>query len=285
MKLLFILLSALSSHASVRVIDADQIRSSDRASTWKFPFSSQDVLGRTAAQTMTNKTIAAGSNTITGLTDTNLSGAAGINNVNLSLMNSSTVKANISASAGTPTDITAGQLTAMITTFTGDTGTGAGQRGLVPAPSAGDTGLGKFLMSNGGYSVPPIPITPSATYGATIYSTGTAWAASVVAIPGCVTVSASDIDWSQGNCFLKTLSANTAFTFSKRVAGQTIIVRIKNPSTFTYTFPNTNTQGNSVLWANSTIPTASTAGKKDIVTVFYDGTEMFGAFNQAFGGF
>jgi len=51
------------------------------------------------AQTLTNKTIAAGSNTITGLTNTNLSGSAGITNANLA--NSSlTVTAGTGLSGG-----------------------------------------------------------------------------------------------------------------------------------------------------------------------------------------
>jgi hypothetical protein len=41
------------------------------------------LVGLTESQTLTNKTIAAGSNTITGLTNSNLSGSAGITNANL----------------------------------------------------------------------------------------------------------------------------------------------------------------------------------------------------------
>ena len=43
-----------------------------------------NVLTETSSDVLTNKTIAAGSNTITGLTNTNLSGTAGITNANLS---------------------------------------------------------------------------------------------------------------------------------------------------------------------------------------------------------
>jgi len=42
-----------------------------------------NVLTETSTDTLTNKTIAAGSNTITGLTNTNLSGTAGITNANI----------------------------------------------------------------------------------------------------------------------------------------------------------------------------------------------------------
>ena len=47
------------------------------------PTETATLIGRTTTDTLTNKTLAAGSNTITGLTNTNLSGTAGITNANL----------------------------------------------------------------------------------------------------------------------------------------------------------------------------------------------------------
>jgi len=53
------------------------------ATTFTLPTATDNIVGRTSTDTLTNKTIAAGSNTITGLTNSNLSGSAGITNANL----------------------------------------------------------------------------------------------------------------------------------------------------------------------------------------------------------
>lgn len=150
--ILLLLFTAAIAQASLRIIDADQIRSSNRASVWLLPNISDSIVGASVAQALSNKSIDGNANTIT-----NVPGSA------LAAMANSTVKGNVSGSSATPSDLTAGQITAMITTFTGDSGTGAGQFGKVPAPAAGDTGLGKFLHAGGTWSVPP---TPTADHGA-----------------------------------------------------------------------------------------------------------------------
>ena len=52
-------------------------------STLTLPSGTETLVGRASLDTLTNKTIAAGSNTITGLTNMNLSGSAGITSANL----------------------------------------------------------------------------------------------------------------------------------------------------------------------------------------------------------
>lgn len=206
-----------------------------------------------------------------------------VTNAKLANMNSSTIKCNISQSSGTPTDCTMAQVSPALSVFLGDSGSG-GQVGAVPAPPVGATGQGKFLMANGGYSVPQIPITPSTTYGAVISSTGTGWQASTIAIPACAALAGTVVDWSLSNCFTKKLSANTTLTFINRVAGQSIMLRVTNTaSNYTLTFPSTDTVGNSVLWSGSTIPVLTTGARSDIFTIFYDGTEMYGNPTQNYG--
>ena len=56
---------------------------------------------------------------------------------------------------------------------------------------------------------------------------------------GSVALSANNIDWSLGNVFTKTLSANATFTFSNSTDGRTIVLKITNSSAspLTLTFP------------------------------------------------
>ena len=76
-----------------------------------------------------------------------------VSNVKLAYMVQSTVKGRITASTGVPEDLTTTQLTTLVNTFIGDTGSG-GTKGLVLAPTAGDAAANKFLKANGAWEVP-----------------------------------------------------------------------------------------------------------------------------------
>lgn len=178
--LISILAASGIAFASTRIIDVDQMRSSDRTKTWSLPAASDTLLGRDStdtltnksmsgaantftnmpagtmltgqvpaanggsgiansgtftwgsnnitfttagatgvtlptsgtlatlagAEALTNKTIAAGSNTISGLTDSNLSGTAAIANANLATMADGSIKSNISGGSAVPANNT-----------------------------------------------------------------------------------------------------------------------------------------------------------------------------------
>lgn len=87
-------------------------------------------------------------------------------------------------------------------------------------------------------------------------------------------VSASSIDWTTGYIFTKTLSANTTFTFTGQLTGQTIVVRLTNTaSNFTVTWP-------SVRWAGGSAPTMSPGAVSDVYTFINDGSNFYGSVVQ-----
>lgn len=96
-------------------------------------------------QTLTNKTISASSNTITGLTNTNLNGSAAITNGNLATMPTLTIKGNVTGGSAIPTDLTGTQVNTILPVFT------TSLNGLVPASGGGTT---NFLRADGTFAAP-----------------------------------------------------------------------------------------------------------------------------------
>ena len=96
--------------------------------------------------------------------------------------------------------------------------------------------------------------------------------------PGTTTISASSIDWTQGNSFYKALSANTTFTFTGAVDGQVITVTLLNTaSNYTVTWPT-------MKWTGNTAPVMTTGAKYDVYTIYYNATvgAYFGSYVQNF---
>ncbi|HEY0236561.1 MAG TPA: DUF2793 domain-containing protein [Afipia sp.] len=87
-------------------------------------------------------------------TDTSRAPASNIALSALATQANNTFVGNVAGSAAPPAALTAGQVTAALSTMVGDTG-GGGAKGLVPAPGAGDGSAGKFLKADGTYAVPP----------------------------------------------------------------------------------------------------------------------------------
>jgi hypothetical protein len=86
---------------------------------------------------------------------------------------------NVSGGTAAPSAVTPSQANAILPTFTGDSGSG-GVKGLVPAPSAGDAAAGRYLDSDGTWSVPPGAVS------------------SVAGRTGAVVLDGTDVSFTQG---------------------------------------------------------------------------------------
>lgn len=84
-----------------------------------------------------------------------------VTNAKLAQMAQSTIKGRAASSGtGDPVDLSATQATAILDTFTGDSGSG-GLKGLVPGPASGDAAAGKFLKADGTWAVASGSSTPT----------------------------------------------------------------------------------------------------------------------------
>jgi hypothetical protein len=97
-------------------------------------------------------------------------------------------------------------------------------------------------------------------------------------LPLVVPVPLSNIDWSttklNGGIYTQTLGANTTYTFTNMMPGQTIVVRLTNTvSNYTVVWPT-------VKWAAAVIPTMTVGVKSDIYSFIYDGTSIYGSYIQ-----
>ncbi len=116
--------------------------------TFTFPDANGQLTLDANTTTLTNKTIAAGSNTITGIANANLSGTAGIANANLNSMSNNTVKGNVSGGTATPSDLTGTQVASMLPTAS------TSQLGLVKVDGTTVTITAGVISSTGGGGSP-----------------------------------------------------------------------------------------------------------------------------------
>jgi hypothetical protein len=87
------------------------------------------------------------------------------------------------------------------------------------------------------------------------------------------------IDWSTGNIqtvSLASATGNVTLTFSGATAGSALALKVVQGAT-----PRNLVWPANVKWPNATAPTITTAnGATDLITLFYDGTNYFGAAGQ-----
>jgi len=133
---------------SQTLVAGDQFMVSDDGAEGRATLSQIDAAIKDVTTTLTNKTLAAGSNTITGLTNTNLSGSASISNANLA--NS---KITIRDDSSTTDDINLGETlivaggSGVTTTISGNTLTIATDGGVVTETST-DTLTNKSISGS-----------------------------------------------------------------------------------------------------------------------------------------
>jgi hypothetical protein len=162
-----------------KTLTAPVISTITNTGTLTLPTSTDTLVGRATSDTLTNKTIAAGSNTITGLTNSNLSGTAGITNANLA--NSSITVNSTSISLGGSGTITA-NTTNTLTIGTGLSGTSFNGSSAV---TIANTGVLSFSAGTTGFT-PSTATTGAITLGGTLGLTNGGTNASLTAVAGAV---------------------------------------------------------------------------------------------------
>lgn len=86
------------------------------------------------------------------------------------------------------------------------------------------------------------------------------------------------VDWNNGNIQTVTLGGNRTFTFANPADGARYVLVVKQDATGsrTVTWPT-------IKWVGGTSPTlTTTANKKDVISIIYDGTDYLGAANLNF---
>lgn len=269
---------ALSSNVTVTAADINATGSP----TYRFITDSQ--LAQLALQTGTNTgDQQAFANIIVGATTIAAGGTAG----NLTLVAGSGVTITPSGTGNRTITITAtgggGTVTITGTATANAVMVGNGGSDLKPSVATLDPITGNFTTP-GAISAGSIDATtmnvgtlilgtsiPIAKGGTNATSAAGAWVN--LTVPA-VTAGGTAIDWAGGPSHSRTLAANTTYTFSNALDGQTIIVAVTNTaSNYTVTWPT-------VQWAGGAAPTQTVGAKTDVYTFTKVGSTIYGAASQ-----
>ncbi|MDR3666800.1 MAG: hypothetical protein P4L35_08165 [Ignavibacteriaceae bacterium] len=88
---------------------------------------------------------------------------------------------------------------------------------------------------------------------------------------------ATTVDWNNGNCKIKSLTANTTFNMINTINGVQITVVVYNGGTYTVGWSCSEAP---ILWSNGIAPIQSTGGKTDIYSFIRAGGRIYGTFIQ-----
>lgn len=151
----------------------------------------------------------------------------------------------------------------------------------VPTLNQNTTGSAATLSavlaaSLGGLGIDSSALTGFGYVAAGTWSAKTAIQANVLLNVAAAAIGALDIDWATATTFSKTLAANSTFTFSNAVDGETRIVALTNTaSNYTVTWPT-------VQWSGGTPPVQTVGAKTDVYTFVKVGSVIYGSVVQNF---
>ena len=198
---------------------------------------------------------------IAGLTNTEISGSAGIaysklalsgsivngdlaantiSNGKLAQIPTATVRGRTTAGTGDIENLTATQATGLLNVFVGDSGSG-GTKGLVPAPASGDAAASKFLKADGSWQTVTSGGSVNPTDGVIPYrSNSTTFADSPVSRIDASTVQVSAIQGSASASGTFTLKSTSNATKGKILFGTSAYDETTNTLGIRTASPNTS---------------------------------------------